>query len=441
MGVRPMQDVFAVLKPDEDSFLPLLQSMAKELEDSSYLLYQLLAAMPGSFVLLSATGKVLAVSPRMAEVFLRRDDAVGIDYRQLSFPIFKDCAADPFICDLIRSTIEEGLEYENVLLDKPGEDGNICLELSLRILRDSSQRPMSILLQCVENVVQFNFLRHQQLRGQKLEKLGTLSAGMIHEIKNPLQAISGIVQLLQKIYSDDARLMQKFDTIRTEINRMNVILTEFLSFAAAGPDKMELHDPNRLCREVLGIVEGNCKMEGIELRVELFDDMPELMLDGSKIKQVLINLLVNAIDALKIKIESDGADFGPRILLKSEYDFELDECVIVISDNGFGITPEVLKALNQPFFTTKKHGTGLGVSLSRSIVEEHGGRLLLQPGPNGGTNAKIILPELAGLLALTQSLPTGGVKPLIIDRGLDILNTSYEDLAAADEKVETDKED
>ena len=73
----------------------------------------------------------------------------------------------------------------------------------MRILRDAEGKPQSILLQCVENVVQFNFLRHQQLRGQKLEKLGTLSAGMVHEIKNPLQAISSIVQLLQKKYYQD----------------------------------------------------------------------------------------------------------------------------------------------------------------------------------------------------------------------------------------------
>ena len=216
---------------------------------------------------------------------------------------------------------------------------------------------------------------------------------------------------------------------------MNVILTEFLSFAASQPERMELSDPNRLCREVMCIVEGNCKMENIRLRAELADDMPELMLDGSKIKQVLINLLVNAIDALKLRAEEGEVGWQPEICLRTKYDFDLNECVILIRDNGFGITPEVLQAMNQPFFTTKKHGTGLGVSLSRSIVEEHGRSHGAAFAARGWDCCQGGIAGIAGLLSLTQLLPNGKPKPLVIDKGFDILNTAYEDLAAEDVKV------
>ena len=107
-----MQDIFDGIKVDEDQFRQLVANMARQLEDSAHLVYQLLLALPGSFILLSIQGTVLSVSPRMANVFLQRDDAVGLDYQQLSFPVFKDCAADVLICDLIRSTIEDGLNMK-----------------------------------------------------------------------------------------------------------------------------------------------------------------------------------------------------------------------------------------------------------------------------------------------------------------------------------------
>jgi len=407
----------------------IMELLVDQLADSGHLLWQLLLAMPGSCILFSIDGRVRAASPRMLEFFLQRQDVKGLHYTELSFPVFKDCSADVLICDLIRSTLEDGLEYENVLLDRPAAEGSLCMELSLRLLRGADGKPQALLLQCVEDVVQFNFLRHQQLRGQKLEKLGALSAGMVHEIKNPLQAVSSIIQILERRYKDDEYLQTKLGTMYDELQRLDVILREFLSFAAQKPDNMEAVDPNLLCAEVVSIVEGSCRLENIELKLDLTPDMPLLVLDAGKIKQVLINLLVNAIDALKQRAQ-DESDFLPVIEFTSRYDFALDECVIEIRDNGCGITPEVLKALEQPFFTTKRHGTGLGVSLSRSIAEEHGGRLELFSPEGCGTVARLSLPELAGLLALTESSTKGRELQQKMEEHFDVLTADWEALIA-----------
>jgi PAS domain S-box-containing protein len=219
------------------------------------------------------------------------------------------------------------------------------------------------------------------IRNEKLAAIGEVSARLAHEIRNPLATIGGFATLIQKKYDDKDRTIRNANIIAEEVHRLEHILSNVLDFTKTGDPKKTSGDINALVHKTLSVMEGNIVSNGVVVVLDLAGEPLVIDFDESQIKQVLINLIQNAINAmpeggaLEIKTSSDGR-----------------EARIQIHDTGVGIPPQHLENIFEPFFTTRGNGTGLGLSISNRIVQNHGGRLEISSKEKGGTMVTIVLP-------------------------------------------------
>lgn len=221
---------------------------------------------------------------------------------------------------------------------------------------------------------------------QKLAAIGQMATGIAHEIRNPLTTIKGFVQLLMRyeINHEGSVRGEYLKIIDSEIERLNDLLNELIQFAKPIKPKLVTTDINKLINEMRILLESQCFNKDIELVVNSSLKMPEILCDDNQIKQVIINVSLNSIDAMK-KSTKKVLQLGTFYDLKNIY--------IKISDSGLGIKKEIIEKLFEPFFTTKEHGTGLGLSVCNTIIQNHGGLIQVSSSAEKGTEFLIILPR------------------------------------------------
>lgn len=221
------------------------------------------------------------------------------------------------------------------------------------------------------------------LQAEKLNIVGQLAAGIAHEVRNPLTAIKGFLQLLE---SELKERQSYFEIIQSEIDRIDLILTELLALAKPKDINFESIELHSLVEEVKTLIDTQAIVNNIEIEFNSsFRNTPFINGDRNQLKQVLINFLKNAIEAIK----NEGSI---KIELKSD---GLEKIQILIKDSGPGIPQHVLKRIGEPFFTTKENGTGLGIMLSKQIIENHKGTVHFCSDMQG-TTVEIILPVNKG---------------------------------------------
>ena len=224
---------------------------------------------------------------------------------------------------------------------------------------------------------------------EKLATLGTLAAGIAHEIRNPLTSLKARLYTLEKHLQAVPAARKDTDIISAEITRLERIVQDVLSFARPADPKLETIAADTLLREVQGLMSPNLESHGVQLVVE---SNPELFIraDSGHLKQVLINLARNAAEAIDGEGMVTLRARAARALLGGR---EIDAVILEVADDGRGIPPEVEKRLFDPFFTTKDTGTGLGLPIAARIVEKHGGMLQYQTRPGHGTTFGVVLPR------------------------------------------------
>jgi signal transduction histidine kinase len=224
-------------------------------------------------------------------------------------------------------------------------------------------------------------------RQEKLVTLGTLAAGIAHEIRNPLTSLKARLYTLEKHLQTVPAARKDTDIISAEISRLERIVQDVLSFARPSDPKLETIAVDTLLRDVQGLMAPNLERRGVQLVVESGAEL-HIRADSGHLKQVLINLVRNGAEAI------DGAG---TITLRSRAararvgGAEADAVILEVSDTGKGIPPEVEKRLFDPFFSTKETGTGLGLPIAARIVERHGGALQYQTRPGHGTTFGVVL--------------------------------------------------
>jgi len=230
------------------------------------------------------------------------------------------------------------------------------------------------------------------LLADRLASLGRLSAAIVHELRNPLASIRGAAEALEPEIPSDHGKRRFLDAIYQELNRLNRLATEFLQFARPPHPEMLLVQPNDVVRSVVTLVAKEAVRSRVEITTHLDDDLPALMMDGEQIKQALLNLVINGMQAM-----SEG---GPLDITTSH-----DDRVVTISveDHGPGIPPEVRDRMFDPFVTTKHSGTGLGLAITHRLVTQHDGTIRASDNPDGGSVFEIELPLKPALEA-----PKGG---------------------------------
>ncbi|MCL7487216.1 MAG: ATP-binding protein [Desulfobulbaceae bacterium] len=232
-----------------------------------------------------------------------------------------------------------------------------------------------------EMVVKLSYAVEEQERLCRLAATGELAATLAHEIKNPLNAISGAANYIGKNY--DGILISEFTRIISdEVARINKLTGTLLGFAKPVQLEKAPSDIARLIREIGALLSQEAEEQHIDLQFAIAENIPEIFCDYSQIKQVLINLIINGFDA----ITGEGA-----VTVAARYSD--GNVIISVSDTGPGIAPEDLRQIFNPFYTTKTRGTGLGLAISQKIARWHNGDLVVESTPGKGCIFTLILPQ------------------------------------------------
>jgi two-component system sensor histidine kinase HydH len=226
------------------------------------------------------------------------------------------------------------------------------------------------------------FQTEEQLRrADRLSALGELSAGMAHEIRNPLGAIKGAAEILKDDYSSEDAKYEFIKILLKESDRLNAIVQEFLGFAKPKQPEFEQADLNDAIESVLTLTAQEARKTGVKIEKRLDPTVGRRSLDAGLMKQALLNLVLNAIQAMP---------GGGMLTIESRMNVDVIE--IKIADTGIGISAGDRKKLFSPFFTTKKDGTGLGLAITYRIIENHRGKIDVMSEPGKGTKFTVKIP-------------------------------------------------
>jgi len=266
------------------------------------------------------------------------------------------------------------------------------------LARDLRNRPLMFVVQVVDRTEQLQAeleIRRQReslAQAARLGTMGEMAAAIAHELNQPLTAISSYAQACQRMM-ESGSIQQKdikeiLNKVHAQARRAGRVIQGLRSFVKQRAVNRQPTDLHRVLRDVSMLAELDARAHGIVMQVEASDVLPRVQADPIQLQQVLLNLIRNGVDAM-----ADGQAKKPLIEIRASME-QNEEVWITVTDYGAGISTDHAENLFEPFFTTKKEGMGMGLSLSRSIIEAHGGRLEFSAHPEGGSEFNITLPTL-----------------------------------------------
>src|SRR5579862_4661188 len=223
--------------------------------------------------------------------------------------------------------------------------------------------------------------RTQMSRAEHLATLGELAAGLAHEIRNPLAGIAGVIEIIGRDLPSTSPARQVVKEVKHEVLQINRIITDLLECARPKPPEIRYSNLNHTAEHSVVLARQQVLSKPIQIEFVPCDDLPLVDHDSGQVHQVLLNLILNSLQAIdgpgQVRVELGHSDHFATVR---------------VSDNGRGIAPEHLPNIFRPFYTTKGNGTGLGLSLARRIIEDHGGRIEVTSTLGVGTTFAVFLP-------------------------------------------------
>jgi len=333
----------------------------------------LVANMPVGLLALDPQGKIVSFN-QAAESIL------GLSFQEL-YGRDADRMLPQILLDLM-DEIDGGTETVEREVDCPAADGKqIPLDVSAALLRDGEGTFMGHLI-LFRDLTEMQALRDEVERNKRLASLGSLAAGVAHEIRNPLSSIKGFATYFKERYQDVPEDQKTAGIMIQEVERLNRVVTQLLEFAGPMTVQKKPVPALDLIRHSLDVIRSQAEAGQVRIETDLDAAIGEINVDQDKINQVLLNLYVNAIEAmeagglLRVGLTRDNGQ-GIRI---------------TVSDTGSGIDRENLPHIFDPYFTTKTSGTGLGLAIVSKIVEAHGGEIKAFSQPGRGTQIQVSLP-------------------------------------------------
>jgi two-component system sensor histidine kinase HydH len=284
--------------------------------------------------------------------------------------------------------VDQSEEAKGVIekeLDCPIADGKVIpLDVSVSLLEGDDGLSLGHII-LFRDMTEVQNLKREIETTQRLASLGRLAAGIAHEIRNPLSSIKGFATYFRERYRDNPEDQKTAQIMVQEVERLNRVIGQLLEFARPVAMKPKPTSVKRLIQHSLRMVEGQARENNIEINTTLSPDVKDFSLDQDRINQVLLNLYLNAIEAM----EGGGA------LSVSLSENKVSEGIkIVISDTGKGIDKKDLDHIFDPYFTTKQSGTGLGLAIVHQIISSHRGEVKVSSEPDRGTVVTICLPPM-----------------------------------------------
>jgi two-component system sensor histidine kinase PilS (NtrC family) len=339
---------------------------------------RILEHMSSGVLVIDSTGKVLGINPTAEQILgVDKRDVVGI-HIEAAF----DSMAPEFAREVTGALGSgQGRLRHEITLRRP--DGSaLPLGLSTSILKDDGGEGRGVIA-VFKDLTEVREMEERMRKADRLAAIGELSAGIAHEIRNPLASISGSIEILYnelELSGDDKHLME---LIMKESDRLNKIINDFLEFARLRPPKRRPVAVARCLDEVAALLANNpAARNGIEIRVVHGDGELVVETDEEQMKQVMVNLAINACEAMS---------GGGQLVIETRRTPD-GHARIAVRDDGPGIGGEAKERLFEPFFTTKEGGTGLGLAIANKIVESHGGRIEARNRDGGGAEFSVVLP-------------------------------------------------
>ncbi len=360
-------------------------TLNREVQGREQFITNVVESLKDGLVVLDGQGRIVAWNRAMESRYdVKAQEVIGKLFLDINPNWKREGVVEP-VERLLRGEIEEfaleGVEHETL------KKGRVVLNLRGSLLRENLAPSGAVLL--IEDITDKVGLERSARQAEKLAALGTLSAGLVHELNNPIGIISSRIELMLQ-EAEERRLppqvREDLAVLHRHSQRVARIARGLLSFARQSPGDRGLLDLNQIVEETLLLMEKQVSKEGITVRRSLARDLPPMEGDPNALQQVVLNLLTNARDAMgdggEIRIETGTVAGRPGWLR------------LVVSDDGPGIPLEHLPKIFDPFYTTKADGTGLGLSITYGIVREHQGTIDVQSKPGEGTTFVLAFPAL-----------------------------------------------
>ncbi len=352
------------------------------------------------------TTSTIAANPHLKLIFGYASDAREADVRpfdrerfvdpQARIALLERLSADGSVNDyLLRLRRADGnpvwVEVTG-RADSPAEDHTVRVEA---LVRDVSERKK------LDD--ETRDIYHQLLQAEKMAALGQTISGVAHELNNPLATILSWAERLSQRRGLDEAVRRGLDTILSESERAARIVRSLLTFARKRQTTRAMVDVNQVVRETIALRAYEQRVTNISVIDALAAGLPQVFADGHQVQQVLLNLVINAEQAM---VSAHGRGV---LVVRTWHDAEQESVILEINDDGPGISDDLQQKIFDPFFTTKEvgKGTGLGLTVAYAIVQEHGGRIRLESRPGAGASFYVELP-VTGAKLKTAAAPRDG---------------------------------
>ncbi len=376
-----------VLKSTRDELLYVNQNLenlvaerTEELALSEHKYRRIFEVSQDMILMTTRNGAVINMNPagfRMLGYVAAEDSVIGKS--------FKDFFTSESDWLTVKDAVERNGFISNAEIDlKHKDDRSIRSLVSGSLDRGSSTGEDTIHF-LVKDIEQRRLIEEQIAQADKLASIGQLSAGIAHEINNPMGIILGYTQLLLRNAVPESENYQDLKTIEKHVRNCKSIVEGLLNFARTSKPKTDVIRIDEAMEDVLNFIQQHAGLDNIDIKKDYDLSVPEMHLDEKKIKQVLMNLIMNAKHAI--------GDAG-TLSLSTGFNSSDHQVYVEIEDNGYGIEKKNLARVFDPFFTTKPtgEGTGLGLSVSYGIIKNHGGDILVKSEVGKGSAFKIVLP-------------------------------------------------
>jgi signal transduction histidine kinase len=230
----------------------------------------------------------------------------------------------------------------------------------------------------------------RMFRAEQLATMGQFAAGIAHELRNPLTSIRSTVQFLSGEFAENGEQKKLAEGVLDEVDRLNGIVENLLTLAKPTESKPQELEVHKEIEHYLYFVEAQARKQNVHVETQFEKDLPKLFCDPAELRQVLINLVLNGMQAMP-----DGGAVVIRTSLFSPKGNSIpgrNMILIEVEDKGVGIPANLSEKVFEPFFTTKSSGTGLGLTICNNIIQRHGGEIWIEQGTDGGTVVKVALP-------------------------------------------------
>lgn len=301
--------------------------------------------------------------------------------------------------EVLNLNIEGECIFKKCLLERKNIDQEIILEekgLKKKILEvntsflTSELGDIAGMVAVIRDVTEIKDLNEEVARHKRLAALGKLSAGIAHEIRNPLSSIRGLAQFVYNSFSQTDERKEDLNTIIQEVDRLNKLIIQVLDYAKVKELNLTYFSLNDLINKVIELFKVEIKDKQIKFHIRLSPNIFQIQADEDQIKQILMNIIINSIQAIpekgEIKIKTEKG-----LLIRGEQAIKL-----IIEDDGIGIAEKDLNQIFDPFFSTKEQGSGLGLSIVYKLVEGHQGEIKVESKEGKGTKFIIFLPQKGG---------------------------------------------